>query len=440
MDAMRVIHLLFLLFLSTKLLSTASEPIGRAAENCSKPITFEEGWPVLQEAVDRLINIIEGVDKQGFTSDDYMRYYTTVYGMCTAWDDLRNADSLYTQYKKVFEEFITSKVLPSLRGKKYDILLQELVRRWSEYKIMTRWLVRFFHYLDRYYLPRTSLPSLEETSFLSFYDLVYREMNYQVIEAVSFVIALVHEETEIDQALINNILAIYVEIGKGSLKYYTKDFEEALLKHNIALYSQWSSMGITSYSFKDYMIMVHHYLKYERDIVLNHAQNESQKNLLEEDKQCHNQGMSSAKITLKCSDGETFDVDKAVARQSETIKHMIEDNCADNSIPLPFVNSKILPRVIEYCRKHVEASDSKDQTSNYDLEAWDSEFVKVDQTTLFDLILTANYLNIKSLLDLTSQAVANMIKGKTPDEIRKMFKIENEFNPEENKEAQWAFE
>ncbi len=41
--------------------------------------------------------------------------------------------------------------------------------------------------------------------------------------------------------------------------------------------------------------------------------------------------------------------------------------------------------------------------------------MKVDQATLFDLILAANYLNIKSLLDLTCQTVAQMIKGKTPE-------------------------
>uniref|UniRef100_A0A803NKW2 SKP1 component POZ domain-containing protein n=1 Tax=Cannabis sativa TaxID=3483 RepID=A0A803NKW2_CANSA len=98
---------------------------------------------------------------------------------------------------------------------------------------------------------------------------------------------------------------------------------------------------------------------------------------------------SGRKITLKSSDGETFEVDEAVALESQTIKHMIEDDCADNGIPLPNVTSKILSKVIEYCKKHVEAPKVDDRASSVDdeLKSWDTDFVKVDQATLFDLIL-----------------------------------------------------
>nr|AFK44762.1 unknown [Lotus japonicus] len=155
--------------------------------------------------------------------------------------------------------------------------------------------------------------------------------------------------------------------------------------------------------------------------------------------------MSSAKkITLKSSDGEAFEVDEAVALESRTIKHMVEDDCADSGIPLPNATSKILAKVIEYCKKHVEAANPDEKPTEDELKAWDADFVKVDQATLFDLILAANYLNIKSLLDLTCQTVADMIKGKTPEEIRKTFNIKNDFTPEEEEEVrrenQWAFE
>ena len=157
------------------------------------------------------------------------------------------------------------------------------------------------------------------------------------------------------------------------------------------------------------------------------------------------------KVTLKSSDGEEFLVEETVAMESQTIRHMIEDGCADNGIPLPNVNSKILSKVIEYCKKHVESAAKPSVTAagdekaaEEDLKGWDSDFVKVDQATLFDLILAANYLNIKGLLDLTCQTVADMIKGKTPEEIRKTFNIKNDFTPEKEEEIrrenQWAFE
>nr|BAE72120.1 SKP1-like protein [Silene latifolia] len=154
------------------------------------------------------------------------------------------------------------------------------------------------------------------------------------------------------------------------------------------------------------------------------------------------------KIVLKSSDDEEFEVEEAVALQSQTIKHMIEDDCADNAIPLPNITAYILDKVIEYCEKHVEASHTytpSDTPSPADqLKKWDAEFAKVDQDTLFDIMLAANYLNIKGLLDLTCQTVANMMKGKTPEEIRETFHIINDYTPEEEEEVrrgiQWAFE
>ena len=48
-------------------------------------------------------------------------------------------------------------------------------------------------------------------------------------------------------------------------------------------------------------------------------------------------------------------MEEAVTMESQTIKRMIEDDCADNGIPLPNVSSKILTKVTEYCKKHVDA-------------------------------------------------------------------------------------
>uniref|UniRef100_A0A453M755 SKP1 component dimerisation domain-containing protein n=1 Tax=Aegilops tauschii subsp. strangulata TaxID=200361 RepID=A0A453M755_AEGTS len=101
------------------------------------------------------------------------------------------------------------------------------------------------------------------------------------------------------------------------------------------------------------------------------------------------------------------------------------------------------PRSLSIARS-MSSTSTAVAASAEDLKSFDAEFIKVDQNTLFDLILAANYLNIKGLLDLTCQTVADMIKGKTPEEIRKTFNIKNDFTPEEEaeirRENQWAFE
>ncbi|GLJ36408.1 hypothetical protein SUGI_0730980 [Cryptomeria japonica] len=166
------------------------------------------------------------------------------------------------------------------------------------------------------------------------------------------------------------------------------------------------------------------------------------------------------KVRLKSSDDEMFEVDQAVVFESETIKNMIEDTGVESVVPLPNVSSNILAKVMEYCKYHVEAaktSEEKSAISEEDVKKWDQEFVKVDQATLFDLILAsyfvypdlgsmkaANYLNINNLLHFTCQTVADMIEGKSPEEIRKTFNIKNDFTPEEEaevrRENQWAFD
>jgi S-phase kinase-associated protein 1 len=65
---------------------------------------------------------------------------------------------------------------------------------------------------------------------------------------------------------------------------------------------------------------------------------------------------------------------------------------------------------------------------------WDADFVNIEQETLFELILAANYMDIKSLLDLTCAKVASMIKGKTPEQIRQTFNIRKDFTEEEEKQ------
>ncbi|KAL0077288.1 E3 ubiquitin ligase complex SCF subunit sconC [Phycomyces blakesleeanus] len=150
-------------------------------------------------------------------------------------------------------------------------------------------------------------------------------------------------------------------------------------------------------------------------------------------------------VHLLSSDSDSFTVDKEVAERSVLIKNMLEDiGESDAPIPLPNVTAKVLKKVIEWCEHHREDPVTQDdqERRNTDIEEWDQKYMEVDQETLFDIILAANYLDIKPLLDVGCKTVANMIKGKSAEEIRKTFNIPNDFTPEEEaqikKENEWA--
>lgn len=139
-------------------------------------------------------------------------------------------------------------------------------------------------------------------------------------------------------------------------------------------------------------------------------------------------------------EGDAFPVPAKVAKMSELVSQMIEDEDDDENtpeIPLPNVKATVLEKVIEFCTHYsTEPMDEiekplKSSTMSQVVQQWYADYVNVDQALLFELILAANYMDIKPLLDLTCATVASMIKGKTPEEIRKTFNITNDFTPEE---------
>jgi len=145
-------------------------------------------------------------------------------------------------------------------------------------------------------------------------------------------------------------------------------------------------------------------------------------------------------LKLISCQGDVFEVEASVANMSNFIKNMVDDSpdAVDEEIPLPNVKSTILSKVVEYCKHHEDhpAEEIPRPLKSANLvecgvSEWDADFVDIDKEVLFELILAANYMDIKCLLDLACAKVASMIKGKTPEEIRAKFDIVNDFTPEE---------
>ncbi|KAL3819937.1 hypothetical protein ACJIZ3_005842 [Penstemon smallii] len=248
----------------------------------SGPIEFNVGWSeFMEKGISRLKTILDGNEGTSFSSEEYMFLYTIIFDMCTQKPPFDHSQKLYEKYKECINEYIMITVLPSLRKKHNEFMLMELVKRWSNHKVMVRWLSRFFSYLDRYYIARRSLPLLKEAGLKCFQDLVHQELKSKARDAVINLINQEREGEQIDRALLKNVIDLFIEIGMGSMDYYEKGFQDAMLIDTSAFYSRKASNWIVQYSCPVYMLKAEECLNKERERVSYYLHSSTETILLE---------------------------------------------------------------------------------------------------------------------------------------------------------------
>jgi len=168
---------------------------------------------------------------------------------------------------------------------------------------------------------------------------------------------------------------------------------------------------------------------------------------------------NTTKIKLRSYEGHDFEMGLAAAKMSLLVKDMLESLAEpggqpDYSKPIALTNNAVtdtaLKKIIEWCEYHwddppidPDFDDEKDRR-NEELMHWDRQFIEVeDQALLFDIIVGANYMNIKGLVEVGGKHICNMIKGMTCQQVRDKLKIENDFTPSEeeaiHKENEWIY-
>lgn len=145
------------------------------------------------------------------------------------------------------------------------------------------------------------------------------------------------------------------------------------------------------------------------------------------------------------------EVTHKAACMSELVKTKLFDD-DDERVPeiLLDVTKRVLDLVVIFLNKHKDdpMKEIQKPIPTNDLKAivgeWDANFIDLEEGEIFEVFLAAKYLDIPSLLDLGACKVACMVKGKEPEEIQKLFNIEPDITPEEEKrvrdENPWIFD
>ncbi|PRP73556.1 hypothetical protein PROFUN_02565 [Planoprotostelium fungivorum] len=105
-------------------------------------------------------------------------------------------------------------------------------------------------------------------------------------------------------------------------------------------------------------------------------------------------------------------------KEGRILASLVKNDEMEAVISFPEVSSTVLTKVLEYCKYHYHTLDNeKDQ------KIWDAKFIQVKQSILCEMASASYFLDIKTLVNLTSRAIAAQISGKSPEEIRETFSI-----------------
>lgn len=123
-----------------------------------------------------------------------------------------------------------------------------------------------------------------------------------------------------------------------------------------------------------------------------------------------------------------FEIKKRDALMCKLVKNIIEGDQTAKEIEIKKVSGPILNLVVEYLAHHkgVVPAEIAKPIKSVQMDKiveckWDAEFInKPTKKVIFQLILAANYMDIKSLLHLGCAKIATLIKGKSPEEIKKI--------------------
>ncbi|CEG45293.1 cullin protein 1 [Plasmopara halstedii] len=236
-------------------------------------ISLEEGWDqeIKPKAIDVLLDILDkGFDQvkvSPFPPNAFMPIYTTCYNMCTQRSPFNFSEQLYDRHGQTFDTYLEHKVLPSLEQAHDEFFLQELVKRWTNHKLMMKWMSRFFMYLDRYYVKHHSLPTLDDAGLQSFDRVVFQKVKVRVKDAIIELIEKERNGEIIDTTLMKNCVEVFEVMGMKSLDVYQCCLEVDLVTSSAIYYERKSKGWLSEDSTPVYLLKVEEALQSERSRV-----------------------------------------------------------------------------------------------------------------------------------------------------------------------------
>jgi S-phase kinase-associated protein 1 len=148
-------------------------------------------------------------------------------------------------------------------------------------------------------------------------------------------------------------------------------------------------------------------------------------------------------ITLKAvgddgKDGKSFKVKKKFCKLSNFVMTILKGDPSATEIEVRQVGSDTLENIVKYLNEHkgeepppLPCPVRSTEMAQIVSVKWDAEFIDAfDKKAIFEIILGANYMDIKSLLHLGCAKIATLIKKLDQKEINRIIEEEEKWQKE----------
>jgi len=148
-------------------------------------------------------------------------------------------------------------------------------------------------------------------------------------------------------------------------------------------------------------------------------------------------------ITLKAvgedgKDGKSFSIKKKYCKLSNFIVIILKGDPTATEIEVRQVGSETLEQIVKYLNEHkgeepppLPCPVRSTEMSQIVSVKWDAEFIDAfEKKAIFEIILGANYMDIKSLLHLGCAKIATLIKKLDQKEINAIIEEEEKWQKE----------
>ena len=172
------------------------------------------------------------------------------------------------------------------------------------------------------------------------------------------------------------------------------------------------------------------------------------------------EGLSGETVTFISKSGSKFPLEREIAEAaSGLVKTLLKEAGPDaegsegtasgsdasggaepvsTEVPVRVVEDDTLVRAINFMKHHytnplaeVEKPLASNKIEDVVTDPFDRQFVDVGQAVLLALINAATFMEMDQMLELVVAKVATQIKGRTTEEVKEFFELDDDYTPED---------